>query len=331
VLQRCIDEGLVGGEGFAVDASLIRADVSERTRVYGAAGLPPAAVSRAVEEYLAVLDDAAFGAATELTPKFIAPADPAARWIAPHRGPAFFAYSANYLIDVDNAIIVDVEATTAIRQAEVLAAKRMVERSLDGFALYPAKLIGDTAYGNAEMLNWLVDECGIEPHIPVWDKSQRTDGTFSRDDFTYDHTSDTYRCPAGKTLQRYRRWFTVPRAGVMKDNSLRYRASKRDCEVCPLKPRCCPPTPARKIPRSIHEGARDLARDIAKTEAYQISRHQRKKVEMLFAHRKRILKLDRLRLRGPNGARDEFHLAATAQNLRKLAKLIPTPVPASAT
>lgn len=127
VLQRRIDEGLVGGEGFAVDASLIRVDVSERTRVYGTAGLPPDAVSRAVEEYLAILDDAAFGAATELTPKFVAPADPAARWIAAHRGLAFFAYSANYLIDVGNAIIVDVEATTAIRQAEVLAAKRMVE------------------------------------------------------------------------------------------------------------------------------------------------------------------------------------------------------------
>ena len=201
----------------------------------------------------------------------------------------------------------------------------MIERSLDGFNLAPEKLIGDTAYGAAEMLNWLVDERGIEPHIPVWDKSQRTDGTFSRDDFTYDHTSDTYRCPAGKTLQRYRRQFTTPRTGVMKDNSLRYRASKRDCEVCTLKPRCCPNTPARKVPRSIHEGARDLARDIAKTEAYQTSRCQRKKVEMLFAHLKRILKLDRLRLRGPNGARDEFHLAATAQNLRKLAKLIPSP------
>jgi transposase len=323
VLQRCIDEGLVGGEGFAVDASLIRADVSERTRVGGAAGLPPAAAGRAVEEYLAVLDDAAFGAATEMRPKFTAPADPAARWIAVHHRPAFFAYSVNYLIDTDNAIIVDVEATTAIRQAEVLAARRMVERAFKGFNLAPEKLIGDTAYGAAEMLNWLVDERGIEPHIPVWDKSQRTDGTFSRDDFTYDHPSDTYRCPAGKTLQRYRRRFAVPRTGVMKDNSLRYRGSKRDCEVCALKPRCCPNTPARKVPRSIHEGARDLARDIAKTEAYQTSRCQRKKVEMLFAHLKRILKLDRLRLRGPNGARDEFHLAATAQNLRKLAKLIP--------
>ena len=103
---------------------------------------------------------------------------------------------------------------------------------------------------------------------------------------------------------------------------LRYRASKLDCELCELKPRCCPNAPARKILRSVHESARDLARDIATTEAYVTSRRERKKVEMLFAHLKRILRLDRLRLRGRNGARDEF-LLATAQNLRKLAKLIP--------
>jgi hypothetical protein len=97
-----------------------------------------------------------------------------------------------------------------------------------------------------------------------------------------------------------------------------------------LKTRCCPNTPARRVPRSIYEGARDMARDIAKTEAYTVSRRQRKKVEMLFAHLKRILRLDRLRLRGPCGARDEFLLAATAQNLRKLAKLIPVPQTAMA-
>src|SRR3954470_1412456 len=327
VLQRCIDEGLVGGEGFAVDASLIQADASDRNRVDGAAGLPPDAAGRAVKEYLAVLDDAAFGAASEVTPKFIAPSDPATRWTAAHRGPAFFAYSANYLIDADNAIIVDVEATTAIRQAEILAAKRMIERSMECFDLCPARLIGDSAYGSAEMLNWLVHERGIEPHIPVFDKSQRTDGTFSREHFAYDHVGDTYRCLAGKTLQRHRRRFAVPRSGVMKNNMIYYRASKHDCGPCPLKSGCCPKEPARKAQRSIHEGARDLAREIAKTEAYRTSRCQRKKVEMLFAHLKRILKLDRLRLRGPNGARDEFYLAATAQNLRKLAKLIPIPMP----
>jgi transposase len=331
VLQRCIDEGLVGGEGFAVDASLIQADASDRTRIEGAAGLPPDATGRAVAEYLAVLDDAAFGAASEVTPKFIAPADPAWRWTAAHRGPAFFAYSANYLIDVDNAIIVDVEATTAIRQAEVTAAKHMVERSLECFDLYPARLIGDTAYGSAEMLNWLVHEQGIEPHIPVFDKSQRRDGTFSRDAFAYDHKRDCYICPAGKELRQRQKIYRAPRPFVDANGLMRYRASKLDCEGCSLKPQCCPNAPARKILRSIHEGARDLARDIAATDAYVTSRRKRKKVEMLFAHLKRILKLDRLRLRGPNGARDEFHLAATAQNLRKLAKLIPAPASIPAT
>src|SRR4030088_2659021 len=329
VLQRCIDEGLVGGEGFAVDASLIQADASDRNRVEGAAGLPPDAAGPAGQEYLAVLDDAAFGAASEVTPKFIAPADPATRWTAAHRGPAFFAYSTNYLIRVDNAIIVDVEATTAIRQAEVTAAKRMIERSLEHFDLYPERLIGDTAYGSAEMLNWLGHERGIEPHIPVFDKSQRSDGTFSRDDFAYDHKRDCYVCPAGKELRQRQKIYRMPRPFVDEDGMMRYRASKLDCEGCSLKPQCCPNAPARKIPRSIHEGARDMARDIAATEAYVTSRRERKKVEMLFAHLKRILKLDRLRLRGPNGARDEFHLAATAQNLRKLAMLIPVPAPTS--
>jgi hypothetical protein len=110
----------------------------------------------------------------------------------------------------------------------------------------------------------------------------------------------------------------------------RYRASKLDCVGCSLKPQSCPNAPARKVLRSIHEGARDLARDIATTDAYVTSRRERKKVEMLFAHLKRILKLDRLGLRGPSGARDEFHLAATTQNLRKTAKLVPMsgPIPA---
>lgn len=224
---------------------------------------------------------------------------------------------------MENAIIVDVEATTAIRQAEVLAAKRMIERSMERFDLYPARLMGDSAYGSAEMLAWLVHEHGIEPHIPVFDKSVRRDGTFSRADFAYDHDRDLYTCPGGKELRRYRRRFSVTRDSVDPHGFIRYRAAKSDCGACALKSQCCPAEPLRKVLRSIHEGARDMARDIAATEAYVTSRRQRKKVEMLFAHLKRILKLDRLRLRGPNGAQDEFHLAATAQNLRKLAKLMP--------
>jgi transposase len=317
VLQRCIREGLVGGEAFAVDASLIKADANRQKGIEGEKGLPPEATGRAIEEYLSVLDDAAFGAATEVTPKFISPSDPAARWTGAHGGQAFFGYSTNYLIDVENAVIVDVEATTAIRQAEVLAAKRMIERSMQRFDLYPAKVMGDSAYGSAEMLGWLVYEHGIEPHVTVFDKSARQDGTFSREDFTYDHAGDVYYCPGGKML--------TTTGSLLDGTTLRYRASKYDCQACRLKSRCCPKEPARYVPRSIHEGARDMARHIARSWEGRVSRRLRKKVEMLFAHLKRILKLDRLRLRGPNGARDEFLLAATAQNLRKLAKLVPVP------
>lgn len=263
-------------------------------------------------------------------PKFVSPADPAARWTGANGGLAFFAYCTNYLIDLKSAVIVDVEATTAVRQAEVTAQQRMIDRTQERFGLWPERLTADTAYGSAENLAWLVHERGIEPHIPVFDKSQRTDGTFSRDDFTYDHERDCYICPAGKELRQRHKIYRVPRPFVDENGMMRYRASKLDCEGCPLKPRCCPNAPARKILRSIHEGARDMARDIATTEAYVTSRRERKKIEMLFAHLKRILRLDRLRLRGPNGARDEFHLAATAQNLRKLAMLIPTPAATSA-
>jgi len=317
VVERCLREGLVGGDGFAVDASLIAADANKHRSLpsseWKTADIGPDAC-RAAREYLATLDDAAFGAASDSIPKFVSPSDPAAQWTGALKGHAFFAYATNYLIDLDHAIIVDVEATRAIRQAEVGAARTMIDRVEERFGLYPEKLAADRAYGSAEMLGWLVHERGIEPHIPVFDKSARTDGTFERDDFTYDRESDVYFCPAGKML-------TCKGTLVNDGATLMYRASKYDCDACQLKPRCCPNAPARKIPRSIHEDARNMARDIAKTDAYLTSRRERKKIEMLFAHLKRILQLGRLRLRGPNGARDEFHLAATAQNLRKLAKL----------
>jgi len=330
VVARCLKDGLVGGEAFAVDASMIVADAHRRRGVAKVEDLDPAS-SRAVAEYLTVLDDAAFGGATPTEPKAISPTDPAARYTAAANSAAVYAYSDNYLIDLKHAVILDVEATTAIRQAEVGAAKTMLDRTAEQFALAPSRLVADAGYGSAEMLGWLVDERGIEPHVKVFDKSERSDGTFSRSDFAFDPERNLYVCPAGKELKKYHRSFSKPRGGVTKDGAMIYFARKHDCEACALKLKCCPNVPARKIARSVHEAARDKARAIAKTEAYAVSRRQRKRVEMLFAHLKRILKLDRLRLRGPNGAKDEFLLAATAQNLRKLAKLIPLPAPNFAT
>ncbi|MGH8611543.1 MAG: transposase [Gammaproteobacteria bacterium] len=312
VLKRCMSEGLVGGEGFAIDASVVKADANRARGVPGEAPVDwhdPKHATRAVREYLTALDDDT-GQDTER--KSVSLTDPAAQWTCAPGGPAFFAYSTNYLIDVQAGVIVDVEATTARRTEEVNAAKTMLERVEERFALKPKRLIGDMAYGAAPMLGWLMQDKHIEPHIPVWDKSERQDGTLSRRDFVFDHENDRYTCPMGKHLHTTAR--------VTADKTVLYRASLFDCQVCALKPKCCPNTPVRKIPRSIHEASRDAARAIATTQAYRQSRKHRKKVEMLFAHLKRILKLDRLRLRGPTGAHDEFLLAATAQNLRRMAK-----------
>ena len=323
VVEACIAAGLVGGEGFAVDASLIQADANKQRSIAGQdwrRERDPARSSRAVKEYLATLDDTAWGAASEVVPKFVSPSDPAAQWTGAHKGPAFFAYSDNYLIDVKFGVIVDVEASRAIRQAEVGAAKTMIERTEERFGLKPERLAADTSYGAAPMLNWLVEEKGIAPHIPVFDKSKRDDGTFSRSDFRYDLTSDVYYCPAGKAL-------TTTGTLVNGRTTLLYLARKHDCGGCELKAQCCPKVPFRRIPRDVHEHARDVARSFADTEAFEQSRRERKKIEMRFAHLKRILKLGRLRLRGPRGAQDEFVLAAIAQNLRRLASLVARPPP----
>jgi transposase len=327
VVAQCIAAGLASGQRYAADASIIAADANRQNSTskvdWNPEAINPDDAPRAVREYLETLDDAAFGAASPVAPKFTSHSDPASQWTGARGGPAYFAYSTNYLIDTDNAVIMDVEATRSIRQAEVGAVKTMIDRVQKVHYLKPERLIADTAYGSGPMLDWLVEKRGIAPHIPVIDKSGRKDGTLERADFTYDAENDLYICPGGKELKQYHRAYKTPRSGANKDETIRYRARKPDCDTCTLKQRCCPKEPQRKVTRSIYEKSRGIARVLAQTHQYAISRKLRKKVEMSFAHLKRIHGLGRLRLRGPCGAHDEFILAATAQNLKKLAKLAP--------
>ena len=323
VLQRCMAAGLVGGEGFAIDASVLEADAS---RYHGVA--PNEAnlhkienPSRAVREYLAAIDREPDK--RRKPPKVVSRSDPCSAWTAKANKRVQFGYGLNYLIDNDHAIIVDVEATPARSYDEVAATRTMIARTDERFGLRPRRLAADTAYGTGRMLAWLIRQ-DIEPHIPVWDMGRRKDGTFSRGDFAFDVDANLYRCPGGKTLRTTGR--------VHDGRTILYRASKRDCERCPLKTKCCPNALQRKIPRDVNEAARDHARSLVGTEAYDRSRRERKKVEMLFAHLKRHLGFERMRLRGLSGAQDEFLMAATVQNLRRLAKLtaIPPPRPVAA-
>ena len=320
VVDQCVTAGLVGGEGFAVDASVIEADASRYKRVEGAAieWTEAERSRRPVREYLAALDGGAAPTNPERAPKAMSPTDPAAAWTTRGRHKVMFGYSLNYLIDLKHAVILDVEATPTRISKEVDATETMIERTRDRFGLKPGHVAGDVAYGTGEMLGWLIEH-DIDPYIPVWDKGARQDGSLSRTDFIYDRDRDVYRCPEGKTLTTTGR--------VHGGKTRLYRSSKPDCDTCRLKPRCCPTTPSRKIPRDVNEEARDIARALMATDAYRASGLRRKRIETLFGEAKRILRLDRLRLRGITGARDEFLLTATVQNLKRLVRNTAIPPP----
>ena len=346
IVEGCMGNGLVKGEGFAVDASVVEANAS---RYHGKAPdeldwTDAQRQKRAVAEYLAAIETEALGSKEETDsgngagggsfgggeprsdrkpPKVISPSDPSSAWTAKANKRVLFGYGLNYLIDLEHAVIVDVEATPARTYDEVAATPTMIERTRRRFDLHPKRLAADTAYGIGRFLAFVLG-AGIIPHIPVWDMSRREDGTFARSEFRFDSRRNIYVCPAGESLTTTGR--------VHSDHAIRYFASVPRCRECPLKQRCCPNMPARRIVRDINEAARDIARRKMKTKAFLKSRDQRKRVEMLFAHLKTHHGFERMRLRGLSGARDEFHLAAIVQNLKTMALRLlgPPPEPAPA-
>ena len=194
----------------------------------------------------------------------------------------------------------------------------MLDPCRNRFGLAPNHIAGDVAYGTAKLLDGLVGRA-IEPHIPVWDRSRRDGAILSRNDFTFESEDNVYVCPQGKTLKTNNR--------VHAGKTLYYRAVKADCDACPLKYKCCPKAPSRRIPRDVNEAARDHARALMGSEGYSQSARDRKKIERLFGEAKRNLAMNRLRLRGLAGAKDEFLMLAAVQNLKRLAKLAAIPPP----
>lgn len=315
VVASCMEAGLVGGEGFAVDASVIEADASRYKRVEGSEvdWSDRQMASRPVQEYLVALDSEASPNNPDQQPKALSPSDPAAAWTTRGRHKVQFAYSINHLVDLQEGVIVDVEATPTRISKEVDAAEVMLERVEDRFDLKPDRIAADVAYGTGELLGNLVER-GIEPHIPVWDQSAiAARGRFTRADFEFDKEKNVYVCPNGKLLRTS--------GTVHRGTTVKYIARKSDCLPCPLKNTCTKGS-QRTLARDVNEEARDQVREIMETEAYQVSARQRKIIETGFGDLKQNLGLTRLKLRGLTGASDEFLLAATVQNLRRLAKSI---------
>ena len=325
VVCGCMTAGLVGGEGFAVDASVIEANASRFQRVEGAAvdWTPEQRASRPVQEYLVALESENPPINPRQKPKAMSPSEPSAAWTTRGRNKVMFGYSLNYLIDMENAVILDVEATPTRLSKEVGATETMIDRTEDRFGLKPGRIAGDVAYGTGGMLGWLVGR-DITPHIPVWDQTEMAaDGKFTRAEFTYDTDRNLYICPGGKELKT---------SGTVYDGTtLKYIAKRSDCGQCPLKPQCTTGQ-ERRVARDVNQEARDYAQALMGTDAYRQSATERKKIERLFGEAKRHLSMTRLRLPGITGARDEFLLTATVQNLKRLVKqaAIPPPIPVAA-
>ena len=328
IVRACMAAGLVGGEEFAIDASVIEVDASRNHCVEGKLAAFPDdnKAMRPVREYLSALDEAAAAEAARPAdedddaplckapsdPKFTSLTNPASAWTNKGQMKAVFAYGTNYLIDTKEAVIVDVEATPARWSAEVAATKTMLTRTQEHFGLTPQTLAADAAYGSGLMLGWLMGR-KIEPHIPILNHEHQTKGYFTRADFTFDAAANVFVCPGGKQLMN--------NGLVRDDGTMPYRASTKDCRECALKARCTKGA-KRIVTRNLYEAEREHVRGLKETPAFKRSARLRKKVEMRFAHLKRNLNFRRLQLRGLNGAKDEFLLAAAVQNLRKLVRFL---------
>ena len=318
VVHCCVEAGLVPGESAAVDGSQVDADASRHKRLPGG-HVPEAwttdreAQAHPVREHLEALDAAVPPGLDEPrheAPKYLSPTDPAAAWSIKH-GVGVFAYETNLLVDTTHGIIVDVEATPARISQEIVAAKAMLARAEATFGFAPSCLGADKSYGTGPFLTWLLVR-GVTPHVPVLDRTAQTDGMFTRESFTYVEAEDAWRCPSGHMLRL---------AGFERSRGIqKYSAQAVDCGACALKPQCTIGK-ARGLNVSIHEPARKAVQALAGTTAYFQSQRWRQKVEILFAHLKQQFGIRRLRLRGLQGAAEEFHLAAAVQNLRRLIRL----------
>ena len=325
IVARCVEVGLVTGKHLSVDGTQVMANAGIKSRVTREAFAEAAQVNRTVREYLEELsaqnpttetpaagsEETMADKVMAMLPEKLSTTDPDATWSAKH-GPAVLAYYDHYLIDNESCIVIGVEASPARFSAETAAAKQMIAAAKTRFGLQPESLGADKGYGSAEFVDWLWDQ-GVAPHIPLIDRRNQTKGAFTKDDFTYLPTENAYRCPAGKLLHY---------AGLGRQAQQHiYRSTPTQCGPCPEKSKCTNGT-VRKLGVSWYEAARNRAQALVDTPAFVHSRRARSKVEALFSELKHRIGLSRLKLRRVRHASEQFLLAATAQNLKRMVRFL---------
>jgi len=307
IVCRCLKEGLVEGKNLAVDGTMIKADASQASRVPRAQFKAAAQVAKTAAEYLTELEQDNPVSGSEM----ISTTGPDAILATKGGRTAAMAYYDNYLIDTASRVIVEVEATPARFSQETIAARRMVER-VEKLGIRAEELAADKAYGSGEFLAWLLAR-GVQPHIPVIDRRHQTNGYFTHDQFRYEPAENAFYCPEGKVLSF---------KGSRRDShGYLYRSTEAQCMNCPQKKHCTS-GPYRRLFVHQQESVRQTVRALAGTPAYERSRRARYKIEALFAELKQRMGLGRVRLRRLWNVGEQFLLAATAQNLKRLVRFL---------
>jgi transposase len=336
IVQQCMNVGLLKGVDLSVDSTQIRADASPDRTITTEQVPEVAKVNRTVREYVEQIERENVVAKPEQSsepsdseaenkpelrrtyrnspPMKISTTDPEAA-LSSKRGTSEFAYYDNYLIDNQSCIIAGVVATPARLSQEIIAARQMLERAKERFGLQPASVTDDKSYGTGEFLSWL-SERQMTPYIPVLDRKQQTNGFYTQHEFTHIPEENAYRCPGGELL----RYIGMSRG----TQGFVFATRPSQCRDCAHKPACTLST-RRTLKINWYEDVREQVRKLSQTPEFAIARQARNKIETLFSELRNQVQLRKVRLRGLRNAKEQFTLAATAQNVKRLIKFLNQP------
>src|SRR5579864_5609523 len=316
IVRQCVDVGLVQGKHLSVDGSFVEANAAKESRIPREQLAEAAEVNRSVRRYLVELEEQNPVEEPVHQQDQVSTTDPDSTYATKGGTPARLGYYDNYLVDNHSCVIVGVQATAARMSQETVAAQDMLTRFAQWQGEVPSSLGSDATYGNGEFLQWLLDR-GITPYMRTRDSALRKNNPgYGPERFTYLPESNSYLCPAGEQLNY---------VGLnVRNRAHAYIGSAKRCGACSQKSQC---TSGRYkyLAIHVHEPARQRARELANTPEFANAQQQRKKVEALFAELKNLIGLRRLRLRRLRFVREQFFLAAAAQNIKRLVRFLSRP------
>jgi transposase len=316
IVRQCVEVGLVQGKHLSVDGSFVEANAAKESRIPREQLAEAAQVHHTVRQYVQELEQQNPGEEPVHQQERVSTTDPDSTYATKGGTPARLGYYDNYLVDNDSCVIVGVQATAARMSQETVAAQDMLTRFAQWQGRTPESVAADTTYGNGEFLHWLADR-NVTAYMRTRDSALRKNNPgYGPERFTYEPERNTYRCPAGEQLNY---------VGLnVRNRAHAYIGSAKRCGACSQKAQC---TNGRYkyLAIHIHESVRQRARELAQTPAFAKAQRQRKKVEALFAELKNQIGLRRLRLRRLKFVREQFFLAAVAQNIKRLVRFLSQP------